>query len=70
MEGKKKTYRRGFTMSEYTPWVKGMLGHDLPCTAAAEVSDYLNSPDVRRNLHVPETVHPWEMCSWNITYTR
>jgi hypothetical protein len=59
--GVKKTYKRGFTMQEYTPWLKNanvkspLLGDS--------VSDYINRADVRKALNIPDTIQAWEGCS-------
>ena len=40
INGEKKTYRRGFTHKEYTPWLKH---HNLESVLLGEyVSDYMN----------------------------
>jgi carboxypeptidase C (cathepsin A) len=59
-----KTYKVGFTFQEYTKW----LG-EIPLYMAAQpvlgtfLSDYVNRPDVRKSLNIPESVQAWSMCS-------
>jgi serine carboxypeptidase-like clade 2 len=61
LNGERKSYKKGFTMHEYTPWIKRIknnrYGEDIePCIDGMGISEYLNSPDVRRVLHIPEWV--------------
>ena len=72
INGEKKHYKRGFTAAEYTPWVKtrnpNFSGYKddnglPPCVYGIPVTDYLNSPDVRRVLNIPDSVPGWSMCN-------
>ena len=64
VNGQEKTYKSGFTFQEYIGW----LG-EMPLFAAAQpllgsfLSDYINRPDVRRSLNIPDSVQGWSMCS-------
>jgi len=68
VNGHEKTYKSGFTFSEYINW----LG-DMPLYQAAQpllgtfLSDYVNRPDVRRALNIPDTVQGWSMCSSEVS---
>jgi hypothetical protein len=67
--GEEKIYKRGMTMSEYTPWAKHILqetGEDI--ILGDYVSDYMNRADVRAALHIPESAPAWEMCSSTLDY--
>lgn len=63
-----RAYKRGYSARDYTPWLfKNMdkklaaknLRGDPPCTAGHAVTDYLNDPTVRTQLHIPDTVDKW-----------
>lgn len=66
VDGVIKTYRRGYTIQEYTPWLKNanikspLLGDG--------VSDYANRADVRAALHIPSSYPGWESCSSRLEY--
>lgn len=42
IEGEEKTYKRGMTMSEYTPWAKHLLKENDDIVLGDYVSDYMN----------------------------
>ena len=45
---------------------------DIPCTNVTDRVTYLNNPEVRAALHVPEHVKEWEACTtlpYNRQYT-
>ena len=74
INGEEKTYRRGFTAMEYTPWLFGdlteeELGVEPPCVYAAGPTDYFNREDVREALHI-KTDQVWEICTNRIKYSR
>ena len=46
IDGKLKTYRKGYTMSEYTPWVKHLKSSN-EVILGDYLSDYMNRQDVR-----------------------
>jgi len=56
-----RTYKRGYTQAEYTPFVKSIQKqyHQLLGDA---VSDYMNRPDVRKAMHIPDKVQTWASC--------
>jgi carboxypeptidase C (cathepsin A) len=63
--GVEKTYRRGMTVEEYTPWMavksKSVMNDFL--------SEYVNDETVRTALHIPVDVQGWEMCSDKLEYS-
>ena len=75
IDGEEKTYTRGMTAFDYTPWVFGGMTRDQlqlknpPCVYASGVTDYLNRQDVRDALNV-KTSQVWELCTDRIAYTR
>ena len=52
-----KTYKRGYTQAEYTPWLKGLA--DDRVILGDFLSDYANNATVREALHIPEFVQAW-----------
>lgn len=65
VDGKIKTYKRGFTMKEYTPFLKRhMLMHQEDSMILGDfLTDYMNRADVRTAFHIPSSAPAWEMCS-------
>lgn len=65
--GELKTYKKGATVREYTPWMVDILGEDHPSLDKQIfgdfVSDWLNTEATRADLNIPTGVHAWEMCS-------
>jgi hypothetical protein len=63
VNGQPKTYKAGYTFQEYIGW----LG-EMPLFAASQpllgsfLADYINRPDVRRSLNIPDSVKGWNMC--------
>jgi len=69
IDGEKKTYQRGYKMSQYTPWLKKHFESGLlkdKHLGADVFTDWLNRADVRTALHIPSTAPAWSMC-WNDT---
>jgi len=62
INGTVRTYKKGFTHSEYTPWLKNFIKEDR--LMANDLSVYLNSPALREALHIPSYVPSWSAC-WN-----
>ena len=59
-----KTYKQGFTFSEYTPWAKHIVrSESSQALLGAFMSDYVNRADVRRALNIPDTLPAWEQCN-------
>lgn len=61
VNGQEVEYERGFTMAQYTPWLKFAESskHRLGYTAA----DFLNRQNVRDLLHISPKVLKWEACT-------
>lgn len=68
IDGKVKTYRRGMTASEYTPWVKHLKMSNEEPILGDFLSGYMNREDVRDALHIPSSAPGWEMCSTTLEY--
>jgi hypothetical protein len=71
--GEVKTYKRGMTMSEYTPWLKNKrltagLNEEEEPILGDYFTDYMNRADVRKAFNIPDSVQPWEQCTNNIDY--
>lgn len=66
INGELKTYKRGYTFEEYTPWLKDLPGKRI--LLGDYTSDYANYNDVREALHIPETMPAWEACSSTLQY--
>jgi GH25 family lysozyme M1 (1,4-beta-N-acetylmuramidase) len=63
IDGVEKTYKRGKTMKEYTPWAKHILTSskaDGPILGIG-VSDWMNRQDVRAALNI-KTNNTWNLC--------
>lgn len=69
-----KTYRRYFTLADYTPWLlhpdrntAKMIEDDfgVPCIYTSGVVDYMNLYYTRQALHIPDEVQAWEYCVVN-----
>ena len=76
LNGKERSYKRGFTQSEYTPWFfekNPKLKNIIPdCVSGQGVSDYFNRVDVYKSLHIDyeeENYQMWDLCTDRISYT-
>jgi hypothetical protein len=59
--GEVKTYKRGMTMSEYTPWLKNkrltsQLNQEEEPILGDYFTDYMNRADVRKAFNIPDSV--------------
>lgn len=64
IDGEPHTYKRGFSVSEYTPWMNQLYGEDFEGPILGyTLSDYLNKPEVRTLLHIPSKVGSWNACN-------
>jgi|Transcript_20013 carboxypeptidase C (cathepsin A) len=69
IDGKVRTYKRGMTMAEYTPFATHIL--DTPAAQAVNgdfLTDYMNREDVRKAFNIPSDVQTWEQCSETLRY--
>lgn len=67
--GETRTYRRGMTMAEYTPWAAHILDSRSAHTRNGDyLSDYMNREDVRAAFNLDDSVPAWEMCSETLRY--
>jgi len=58
--GEIKRYRKGYTIDEYTPWMKKVA---LKSPVLGNfVSTYVNRADVRKAMHIGDQAPAWEMC--------
>ena len=62
--GKPRTYKRGMSQKEYTPFVKHFAEGNEGLTTAHFLSDYVNHNETRAALNIPDEVQAWNMC-WN-----
>jgi len=56
-----KTYISGRTKAEYTPWVKhfGEKSRKLQRVEAKSLSEYINAPETRKALNIPDSAPAW-----------
>ena len=54
IDGEEKEYMRGYTMGEYTPWMKHLSNEQK--VFGDYVSFYMNQPGLRTALNIPSTV--------------
>ena len=43
--------------------IKSSIKSAVPCIDSGALTDYLNSPEVRTAIHIPESVGQWTICS-------
>ena len=67
IDGEERTYKRGYTMQEYTPWVKHLENVDSPLLGDF-VSDYMNMEETRKAFNIPSDAKVWEECSSELQY--
>ena len=69
INGEYKTYKKGMTASEYTPYLfkNNRNGEVPPCIYGEGTSVYFNRQDVRDALHI-QTDQPWDICTDRIDY--
>lgn len=70
IDGEVKSYKKGMTMQEYTPWAGFVAaesnGEEIRLNDF--VTDYMNLPETREAFNIPSDVQAWQQCS-NIDYT-
>ena len=63
IDGQEKKYKLGFTMKEYTPWVKHIEESPNHPLLGAYMTEYVNRADVRKALNIPTAVAGWQQCN-------
>lgn len=66
VDGRERTYKRGHTAAEKTPWLRGILSEDHPSLKQIigdAPSDYLNREDVRKALNIPSFIESYNECN-------
>lgn len=63
INGEEKTYKAGMTMKEYTPWAKHISENMSHPLLGAYLTEYVNRPDVRQALNIPDNIQAWSQCS-------
>jgi hypothetical protein len=66
-----KTYKKGFTALDYTPWLFRHVPEDKkhlmelpPCTFGEPLIEYFNSEEVKTKLHIrTDLASAWDMCT-------
>ena len=62
IDGEVKTYKKGMTMREYTPWAKHLFGEsneEDDILLNDFFTDYMNREDVRKAFNIPSEVQAW-----------
>lgn len=65
--GEERKYKRGYTMSEYTPWAHWIKGDNQPILGDF-VSDYMNQAATREAFNIPNSTPTWAECSSELNY--
>ena len=68
VNGEVKSYRRGYTKTEYTPWAKHLKAPENEVILGDYMTDYMNRADVRAAFHIPTEYPAWEECSSTLKY--
>lgn len=67
--GEEKTYKRGYTMKEYTPWAQHIFNSARSNDIISDyVSYYMNLPETRAAFNIPDSVQAYEECSSTLQY--
>mmetsp|Transcript_556 Transcript_556/g.1068 ORF Transcript_556/g.1068 Transcript_556/m.1068 type:complete len:311 (-) Transcript_556:269-1201(-) len=69
VNGTERTYRRGYTMAEYTPWLKHNFKEEsafYQTRFGDEMTDWINQEDVRKALHIDDSIEKFESCNNDI----
>lgn len=66
--GQKKTYRRGHTVHEYTPFVKHLVDESDLRVMAHTLADYMNMPETRSAFNIPDEAQAWSDCTGDVDY--
>jgi len=68
INGETRSYRRGYTPAEYTPWVHALKASKTHPLLGDYLSTYMNREDVRTAFNIPDTTQTWEECSNTLEY--
>lgn len=69
INGERRTYKRGMTMAEYTPFATNILDSKSAQAVNGDfLTDYMNREDVRAAFNIPSDVQTWEQCSETLDY--
>lgn len=68
IDGQLKTYKKGYTQAEYTPFARVLQASNDPIILGDYMTTYMNRKDVREAFHIPSEVPAWEMCSETLEY--
>lgn len=69
INGERRTYKRGMTMAEYTPFATTILDSESAQAVNGDfLTDYMNREDVRQAFNIPSDVQTWEQCSSTLDY--
>ena len=62
INGEVKTYKRGMTMQEYTPWASHLRNDTNAESVVLNdfVTDYMNLAETRKAFNIPDTVQAWQ----------
>lgn len=67
--GEERTYKRGMTMAEYTPFATHLLDFEGANVVNGDfLTDYMNREDVRTAFNIPAETQVWEQCSETLRY--
>lgn len=67
-EGNTHFYDKGFLMSEYTPWLAPHIKPENDHRLGDAMSTYLNSYEMRRELHIPKDIQAWRACEMDFDW--
>lgn len=59
VNGEAKTYKKGMTMGEYTPWLKHTIANKHLKVSGDFLTTYVNRADVRKAMNIPDSVQAW-----------
>lgn len=61
IDGQVKTYKKGMTMQEYTPWASNVMVQTNKSVLLNDfVTDYMNLPETRKAMNIPSDVQAWQ----------
>jgi hypothetical protein len=66
IDGEERTYKRGHTIAERSPWLKSIISEEHPMLhqiLGDGQSSYMNRQDVRTALNIPNTINSYEQCN-------